>query len=80
MFALADEPEKAARWAIFLVGGLVAAGVQAGTLYSVSQLTPAVKKAPVLRPGPSAFPSSAGDDQLDSAIWPRRVITLSMIP
>ena len=37
MFALSDEPEKRARWAIFALGALVAAGLQGGTIYTASQ-------------------------------------------
>jgi hypothetical protein len=48
MFALSDEPEKAARWAVFLVGGLVAAGLQGGTLYGAAQYTAPERKESVL--------------------------------
>lgn len=48
MFALTDEPEKAARWAVFLVGGLVAAGLQGGTLYGAAQYAAPARKQAVL--------------------------------
>lgn len=48
MFALLDEPEKAARWAIFAVGALVAGAIQGTTIYTAAQFTAPTKKNQVL--------------------------------